>query len=110
MVRSPIARSSSRASGFSSEFHQVFRDVRLHGELFCGGWVSLAESVQHLLKAGEELVGSHYLGRVGVCGQRDRLSNGRDCARYASSLDLFAATVIACPDASGKAFEEADSD
>jgi len=85
------------------------RNVSLHGELL-GGWgISLSEAIEHLLEMGQKLVQSHYFCGIGIRGQRDRPANGRDCARDASSLDLFSLTVVACTDSSCEACEEVDS-
>jgi len=92
-----------------SELDKEFRNVSLHRKLL-GGWgISLSEAIKHLLETGQELVWSRYFCGIGIHGQSNRLANGCDCTRDASSLDLFSLTVVACTDSPCKACEEADS-
>ncbi len=109
---SEIANSTIEFAGLwrQSDLNEKLRNVSLHGELLGGGRISFLEAIKHLLEAWQKLFGPHYFGRVGICGQRDCLANGRDWARDASSLNLFSLTIVARSEASCKTCEEADSD
>ena len=52
-----------------------------------------AVPVQHDLETREKAFGSHYLYRVGIAGQGDRLANGRKRATDCTILDLVSLTI-----------------
>jgi hypothetical protein len=88
--------------------NQEFRDAGLDRELLTHGRVDLPVSVKHDLEAGQEAFGPNNLGRVGITGQRNCLTNGRNCPTDCAIFNLVSVAMVACTDLCCKPGEQSD--